>query len=124
MCVCILEHANFLVLQATSGVDAIKVASEYTAKIDLLLSDVRMPGMSGPALAETLKNQRPDMHVVFMSGYSGGDLLVLDQGWAFIEKPFVPTKLVQMINSVLHGPIQPRDCANPITAEMPDRAPK
>ena len=106
MCVSILEDANFLVLQATSGDDAIKVVSEFAGKIDLLLSDVKMPGMSGPDLAETLKGKRPDIRVMFMSGYTGGDLLTLNYGWTFIEKPFVPTKLVQMVNRVLHTPDQ------------------
>ena len=104
LCVSILKRANFVVLEATSGDDAIKLAAEYDGKIDLLLSDVKMPGMSGPDLGETLKKVRPDMHVMFMSGYAGGDLLVLNYGWAFIEKPFVPTKLVEMINVVLHTP--------------------
>jgi DNA-binding NtrC family response regulator len=63
-----------------------------------------MPGMTGPELGETLKKVRPDMHVMLMSGFPGGDLLVLNYGWAFIQKPFVPKKLVEMINSVLHMP--------------------
>lgn len=103
-CASILEHANFVVLKAASGDDAIKLAAGYDGKIDLLLSDVRMPGMSGPDLGETLKKARPEMHVMFMSGYAGGDMLVLNYGWAFIEKPFVSKKLVEMINVVLHTP--------------------
>jgi two-component system, cell cycle sensor histidine kinase and response regulator CckA len=100
----ILEDANFDVLQANCGETAIKVAAEYPGTIDLLLSDVEMPGMSGPDLCEALKKSRPNMHVMFMSGYSGEDMLILDYGWAFIEKPFVPTKLVEMVNVVLHTP--------------------
>ena len=100
----ILQYANFVVLQADSGESALKLAAEYAGTIDLLLSDVKMPGMSGPDLGEALKKSRPDVHVMFMSGYTGGDLLVSTDGWAFITKPFVPTKLVQMINNVLHTP--------------------
>jgi two-component system, cell cycle sensor histidine kinase and response regulator CckA len=100
----ILENANFSVLQADSGETAIKLAAEYAGTIDLLLSDVKMPGMSGPDLGKALKKSRPDMHVMLMSGYAGGDMLALNYGWAFITKPFVPTKLVQMINVVLHTP--------------------
>jgi FixJ family two-component response regulator len=51
-----------------------------------------MPGMTGPDLAELLKKARPDLHLMFMSGFTGGNLLVLNYGWAFIEKPFVPAK--------------------------------
>jgi hypothetical protein len=101
--VAILEAANFHVLRANSGSGAVKLAAGYSGKIDLLLSDVKMPEMSGPQLGDTLKQARPDLHVMFMSGYRGGDLLVLNYGWAFIDKPFVPKKLVQMVNAVLHS---------------------
>jgi two-component system cell cycle sensor histidine kinase/response regulator CckA len=100
----ILEKANFVVLRAGSGQDAIKLSSDYGGRIDLLLSDVQMPEMSGPDLGVALKRERPDMHVMLMSGFRGGDLLVLNYGWAFIEKPFVSRKLVEMINVVLHTP--------------------
>ena len=73
-------------------------------QIDLLLSDVDMPLMSGPDLGEALKKARPNMHVMLMSGGSNGNLLVLNYGWAFIQKPFVSTKLVQMVTDVLHSP--------------------
>ena len=102
--VTVLNRANFVVLQATSGLDALSVAGDHPGKIDLLLSDVRLPGMSGHEVAEALQQSRPEMHVMFMSGYAGGDMLVLNYGWAFIEKPFVSKKLVEMINVVLHTP--------------------
>ena len=102
--VAILTAANFTVLQSKSGAAAIKLASEYTGKIDLLLSDVRMPGMSGPELGLALKQNRPDLHVMFMSGFPDGELLVLNYGWAFIHKPFVAQRLAEMINVVLHTP--------------------
>jgi DNA-binding NtrC family response regulator len=69
----------------------------------MLLSDVDMPKMSGPDLGENLKKARPDMHVMLMSGGVDGNLLVLNYGWAFIQKPFVPSKLVQMVIDVLHS---------------------
>jgi DNA-binding NtrC family response regulator len=100
----ILQDGKFHVLQAANGADAIKVAAGYPGRIDLLLSDVQMPGMSGPDLGEALKKSRPDMRMMFMSGFSGGSLLVLNYGWAFIEKPFVPAKLMQMVDNVLHTP--------------------
>jgi DNA-binding NtrC family response regulator len=73
-------------------------------RIDLLLSDLDMPLMSGPDLGEALKKTRPDLHVMLMSGGSNGNLLVLNYGWAFIQKPFVAAKLVQMVTNVLHSP--------------------
>ena len=95
--VAILKRANFRVLSANSGPDALKVAKKTDGKIDLLLSDVDMPQMSGPDLGERLKKTRLDMHVMLMSGGAKGNLLVLNYGWAFIQKPFVAVKLVQMI---------------------------
>jgi DNA-binding NtrC family response regulator len=63
-----------------------------------------MPEMSGPDLGEALKKTRPDLHVMLMSGGANGNLLVLNYGWAFIQKPFVSIKLVQMVTEVLHSP--------------------
>jgi len=99
----ILKRANFHVLSAHDGANAIELAKKTEGRIDLLLSDVDMPLMSGPDLGETLKKTRPDLHVMLMSGGVNGNLLVLNYGWAFIQKPFVPQKLVQMITDVLHS---------------------
>jgi len=104
MVVTVLERAKFHVLSADSALNALKLAAETKGKIDLLLSDVDMPVMSGPDLGEALKELRPDMHVMLMSGGARGELLVLNYGWAFIQKPFVPVKLVQMIRDVLDSP--------------------
>ncbi|MGA7239249.1 MAG: response regulator [Bryobacteraceae bacterium] len=99
----ILEAANFRVYSAANGPFALKLASQTTETIDLLLSDVEMPEMSGPALGEALKAARPNIHVMLMSGAANGNLLVLNYGWAYVQKPFVATKLVQMVNDVLHS---------------------
>jgi DNA-binding NtrC family response regulator len=99
--VAILEAENFRVLSAGSGPAALALA-ETTQTIDLLLSDVEMPEMSGPDLGEAMKKARPDLHVMLMSGGDNGNLLVLNYGWAYIQKPLVPVKLVQMIKDVLH----------------------
>jgi DNA-binding NtrC family response regulator len=99
----ILKRAKFRVLSADSGVKAIKLADESKGRIDMLLSDVDMVPLSGPDLGETLKKARPDLHVMLMSGGAKGNLLVLNYGWAYIQKPFVPVKLVQMVTDVLHS---------------------
>ena len=100
----ILEREKFQVFSANSGPAALQLAEQTDGKIDLLLSDVEMPEMSGPDLGEALKKARPDMHVMLMSGGDNGNLLVLNYGWAYIQKPFVAVKLVQMVNDVLHSP--------------------
>ena len=99
----VLEDANFHVLSAGNGAEALKLAAETDGKIQLVLSDVDMPKMSGPDLGQFLKKARPDMHVMLMSGGVDGNLLVLNYGWAFIQKPFVASKLVQMVLDVLHS---------------------
>ena len=101
--VAILKRADFRVLSANSGPDALKVAEEKGRKIDLLLSDVDMVPMSGPDLGEALKRARPNLHVMLMSGGARGHLLVLNYGWAFIQKPFIPKKLVEMVTDVMHS---------------------
>ncbi len=104
MVAAVLESVGFHVLRADSGAQALKLATDHTGDIDLLLSDVRMPEMSGPSLGDALRKIWPGIRVMLMSGYAGGDLLVLNYGWAFIEKPFVPKKLVDMVNEVLQTP--------------------
>jgi DNA-binding NtrC family response regulator len=99
----ILEDAGFTVISAISAKQAIRLEAEFPGTIDLLLSDVRMRGMSGPILAKKLKERRPQMRVMLMSGYPGGALLVLNYGWHYIEKPFVPSGLVGKVKDVLRG---------------------
>jgi DNA-binding NtrC family response regulator len=99
-----LRLAKFHVLSAQDGAGAIEVSEQTKGRIDLLLSDVDMPLMSGPDLGETLKRARPDLHVMLMSGGANGNLLVLNYGWAFIQKPFVAARLVHMVRDVLNSP--------------------
>jgi len=101
--VALLKQAGFRVLSSADSPAAIRLAGENDGVIDLLLSDVDMPGMSGPDLGEALKVTRPQMHVMLMSGGANGNLLVLNYGWAFIQKPFVATKLIEMVTHVLHS---------------------
>ncbi len=84
--------------------EAIKISLEFTGTIHLLLTDVMMPGMSGPDLAKKLMEQRTEMRVMLMTGYADGELLILNYGWRLITKPFVPTLLREKVNAVLHSP--------------------
>jgi hypothetical protein len=99
----ILESAHFTVVAASNLKQAVRLEAEFPGTINLLLSDVRVSGMSGPKLAKILKERRPQMRVVLMSGYPGGALLVLNYGWHYIEKPFVPSVLVSKIKDILRG---------------------
>jgi DNA-binding NtrC family response regulator len=92
------------VLSAESGQEALDLDAEHGC--DLLLTDVIMPGMSGPRLAELLGTRHPGLPVLYMSGYSNGLLgttHVLDPEIAFIEKPFTAHDLLRRISAVLTG---------------------
>ena len=93
---------HFIVLHAKGGYNALALAATHAGRIDLLLSDLKMSGISGPELGAAMKESRPDLHIMFMTSFPGGDLLVLNYRWAFIDKPFVPLKLLEMVNVVLH----------------------
>lgn len=99
----ILEDASFTVIPASTARQAIRLEGEFPGTIDLLLCGVRMKGMSGPKLANRLKERRPQMRVMLMSGYPGGALLVLNYGWHYIEKPSVRSMLVNKIKEALRG---------------------
>jgi two-component system, cell cycle sensor histidine kinase and response regulator CckA len=102
--VTLLESADFRVLSAGSGDEAVKLAQETQDEIHLVLSAVDLPEMSGPDLGNALKKTRPNIHVMLMSGQENGNLLVLNYGWAYIQKQVVAQKLVQMVTDVLHSP--------------------
>ena len=76
-------------------------------RLDLLLTDVVMPGASGPELANRLTAERPDLHVLFVSGYpddSPASAGVLENGTAFLQKPFTPDTLARKVRAVLDAP--------------------
>ena len=100
----VLKNAGFTVLSASTPEEAIQISLDFAGTIHLLLTDVMMPGMSGPDLATKLVERRAKLRVMLMTGYAGGDLLILNYGWHLITKPFVPKILIEKINSVLHTP--------------------
>jgi two-component system cell cycle sensor histidine kinase/response regulator CckA len=101
--VMMLEHAGFKVLSASGAQEAIQIESDFADTIHLLLSDVMMPGMPGPALAKQLQQRRPHLRVVLMSGFTDGAVLLLNHGWHFIAKPFQANALLNRVNDALHS---------------------
>jgi two-component system, cell cycle sensor histidine kinase and response regulator CckA len=102
----ILTAKGYQVLEAASGSDAIELLAARTGAIDLLVSDVIMPGMGGRQLAERLLAQRPGLKVLFVSGYTDDDVIkqgILDPGTPFLPKPFTPETLLRKIRDVLDG---------------------
>ncbi|MGH7130165.1 MAG: response regulator, partial [Planctomycetaceae bacterium] len=93
---------GYTVMEAENGQAALDLASGYSGNIHLLLTDVVMPGLSGPQLAQRFRTDRPDTRVVFMSGYAGDTVpagaLARD---GFLEKPFTPMALARVVRRTL-----------------------
>ena len=99
-----LERQGYAVLRAGSPGEAVELAESGGAEFDLLLTDVVMPGMNGRALAERLRARRPDLPVVFMSGYTPGALALQDalgEDAFFVGKPFSRRELGTMVRQAL-----------------------
>ena len=98
-----LEARGYVVLEANSGESGLLLASEYDGNIDVLVTDVMMPGMNGRAFADKLVEVRPDVHILFMSGYTGDAINrngFTDEGHAFLQKPFTGDQLVSAIEDL------------------------
>jgi CheY-like chemotaxis protein len=101
-----LNSQGFTVLQSNNPTEAVSVFTQNSDTIDLLLSDVVMPFLSGPKLAVKLRELKPDLKVLFMSGHADKSLGVdslLGDGVSFIPKPFMQGALLGKIRSVLDG---------------------
>ena len=102
----VLEQAGYRVLVAEGGAEALELARGHSGVIDLLVTDVVMPEMSGREVVRRLLQERPAVRVLYMSGYSDEAVAqhgVLDVGTAFIAKPFTPTTLAAKVREVLHA---------------------
>jgi two-component system, cell cycle sensor histidine kinase and response regulator CckA len=102
----LLTEAGFRVFSAESGEEALEVASHCGVALDLLLSDVVMPGMNGRVLAEQLLPRQPEMKVLFMSGYTDSFIAghgVLEPGTHLLHKPFTEEVLIRKVCEVLDG---------------------
>jgi two-component system, cell cycle sensor histidine kinase and response regulator CckA len=100
----VLETSGYALLEAHDGVYALELAASHPGTIDLLLTDVVMPKMSGRELAERFRAQRPGMKVLYTSGYTDGVIAesgVLEPGTEFLQKPFSFAELTQKVRSVL-----------------------
>jgi CheY-like chemotaxis protein len=101
-----LKNLGYTLLAAESPLDAVKLAAEHKDGIHLLMTDVVMPEMNGRDLAKQLKNDNPELKVLFMSGYTANVIAhhgVLEKGVHFIQKPFTNRDLAFSIRSILDG---------------------
>ena len=86
--------------------DALLLAEQYSGRIDLLITDVIMPGMNGKELAHRLTSLRPELKILYMSGYTSDVIAhhgVLDEGVSFLQKPFSIKGLADKIRAVLEA---------------------
>jgi CheY-like chemotaxis protein len=100
----VLRQHGYTVLPAAQPRDAIEICQTHSGGIDLLLTDVVMPQMSGRELAERTARIRPDMRVLYMSGYTEDAMRgagMAEPGTAFLRKPFTPAVLTRKIREVL-----------------------
>jgi PAS domain S-box-containing protein len=100
----ILESAGYTVLEAPNGEEALEISRKHNERIHLLVTDVVMPRMSGPELAQQLAPLRREMRVLYMSGYADDAIVhhgVSDSSAAFLQKPFTPDSLTRKIREVL-----------------------
>ena len=103
----LLGHLGYCTLSAANGDDAVELAQGYPGKIDLLLTDVVMHPLPGPVLAEKLRRSRPEMKVIFISGYANASLApdgILQPGTVLVHKPFTMKILSAKLREVLGDP--------------------
>ncbi|TVR63414.1 MAG: response regulator [Gemmatimonadales bacterium] len=101
-----LLRFGYTVLAAEGGPQALDLLEEHGDGIDLLLTDIMMPGMNGVEVARRVVEAKPGIRVFFMSGYADQDLVrqgLLSPGTHFIQKPFTPFELVERVREVLDG---------------------
>jgi CheY-like chemotaxis protein len=98
---------GYTVVAAANPDEALAIIRDFKGQIDLMVTDVVMPGMSGRQLAERLAKILPDLKVLFVSGYTDDAIVhhgFLDPGTAFLQKPFTPQALARKVREVIEDP--------------------
>ncbi len=103
----VLERQGYTVLEAPDGEAALRLAQRHRGVVHLLLTDVVMPRLNGRELAERLVRLRPDVKVLYASGYTDDSVVrhgILESGTAYLQKPFSPESLARKVRDVLDAP--------------------
>jgi two-component system cell cycle sensor histidine kinase/response regulator CckA len=101
----ILPVLGYHVLEAKDGAEGVQIAADYPGTIDLVLTDVVMPGVGGSELVRRIRAVRPDISVLYMSGYTDDAIVrhgVLEDGVSFLQKPFTSASLGDKLRGILH----------------------
>jgi PAS domain S-box-containing protein len=102
----VLREQGYEVLESAHGRDALAIAGDPATRIDLIIADVVMPELGGRELAARLGERRPDVPILFTSGYSGHDVVergLIERDWPFLAKPVVPDVLARKVRELLDG---------------------
>jgi len=102
-----LADAGYTVVEAGDGKAALAFVDNKAQRIDLILSDVSLPGLNGRELAEHARKARPDAKILFVSGYARAALEqqgTLDPSWEVMQKPFSPEALIGKVRAMLDAP--------------------
>jgi two-component system cell cycle sensor histidine kinase/response regulator CckA len=102
----VLREQGYRVLEAPHGQEALAIAGDPATRIDLIIADVVMPGLGGRELATRLAEQRPDVPILFTSGYTGHDVVergLIERDWPFLAKPVAPEALARKVRELLDG---------------------
>lgn len=103
LCRSVLRKEGFDVLVAAEPEEALELLAAAEQRVDLVITDVVMPGMSGPELVEVLRRSEPDLPALFMSGYAPEEVVGAGLSGAFLPKPFRPTDLLRRVSAMLYG---------------------
>jgi two-component system cell cycle sensor histidine kinase/response regulator CckA len=100
----IIRNLGFTVLSASTSEEALQISLDFDGLIDLLITEVMMPGMSGPDLAKQLMVQRRKLRVIMITAYASGEMLILNYGWHLVSKASVAKTLGEKVKTVLYTP--------------------
>jgi two-component system, cell cycle sensor histidine kinase and response regulator CckA len=126
--VCVtLQESGYTVLEAATGDAALELCERHAGQIDALVTDMVMPGIGGRALADRLTTLRPELRVLFVSGYAEAEVFDRDSADAetsFLQKPFTPEELASRVRALIDRPHSATESAAraAVTAQTADKS--